>query len=124
MSYQTNINYIKIILTDSILSNIESHRNNLYEWILESHDIEEEFIDTFYRFFHNYMDDSIEDYIRLIGRSFNNIFIAYLDSHPTYSMNELKRFIRKYIELVLTTPGCWSEELKMNIEEFNSNQFD
>lgn len=124
MSYKTNINYIKIFLTDTILSKIESHRNNLYEWIIESNDIEEEFTDTFYRFFHDYMDDSIEDYIRLMGISFNNMFLAYLDSHPTYNMNELKRFIRKYIELLLTTPGCWSEELKMNIEEFNSNQFD
>ena len=124
MSYQTNINYIKIILTDSILTNIESHRNNLYEWVLDSDIVEQVFLDTFYRFFYNYMDDSIEDYIRLMATSFNNIFIAYLDSHTTYSISELKTFIRKYIELLLTTPGCWSEELKMNIEEFNSNQFD
>ena len=124
MSYQTNINYIKIILTDSILTNIESHRNNLYEWVLDSDIVEQLFLDTFYRFFYNYMDDSIEDYIRLMATSFNNIFIAYLDSHTTYSISELKTFIRKYIELLLTTPGCWSEELKMNIEEFNSNQFD
>ena len=124
MSYQTNINYIKIILTDSILTNIESHRNNLYEWVLDSDIVEQLFLDTFHRFFYNYMDDSIEDYIRLMATSFNNIFIAYLDSHTTYSISELKTFIRKYIELLLTTPGCWSEELKMNIEEFNSNQFD
>ena len=124
MSYQTNINYIKIYLTDTILTKIESHRNNLYEWVLDSDIVEQLFLDTFYRFFYNYMDDSIEDYIRLMATSFNNMFIAYLDSHPTYSISELKTFIRKYIELLLTTPGCWSDELKMNIEEFNSNQFD
>ena len=124
MSYQTNINYIKIILTDSILSKIELHRNNIYEWILDADDIEQEFVDAFYRFFYNYMDDSIEDYVRLMGTSFNNMFMAYLDSHNTYNIIQLKTFIRKYIELVLTTPGSWSEELKMNIEEFNSNLCD
>jgi hypothetical protein len=124
MSYQININYIKIILTDTILSKIESHRNNLYEWVLDLDNVEQIFLDTFYRFFYNYMDDSIEDYIRLMSTSFNNMFIAYLDSHPNFSINELKTFIRKYIELLLTTPGCWSDELKINIEEFNSNQFD
>jgi hypothetical protein len=124
MSYQTNINYIKIILTETILNKIELYRNNIYEWILDADNIEQEFVDAFYRFFYNYMDDSIEDYIRLMGTSFNNMFMAYLDSHPTYSMSELKTFIRKYIELVLTTPGVWSEELKMNIQDFNSNLCD
>jgi hypothetical protein len=124
MTYQININHIKKTITECMLNKLELYRHNLYEWIIESNDIDDIFIETFYQFFFHYMDDSIEDDIRLMSSSTTNMFIAYLDTHNDYDFDALKIFIKKYIELILTTEGCWSEELKMNIEEFNENRYD
>lgn len=124
MTYQNNINHIKKTITECMLNKLELYRHNLYEWILETNDINDIFIDTFYEFFFHFMDDSIEDDIRLMASTTTNMFIAYLDSHTDYDIDEIKVFIRKYIELILTTEACWSEELKMNIEEFKENIYD
>lgn len=124
MTYQNNINHIKKTITECMLNKLELYRHNLYEWILETNDINDIFIDTFYEFFFHFMDDSIEDDIRLMASTTTNMFIAYLDSHTDYDIDEIKVFIRKYIELILTTEACWSEELKMNIEEFKENFYD
>lgn len=124
MTYQNNINHIKKTITECMLNKLELYRHNLYEWILETNDINDIFIDTFYEFFFHFMDDSIEDDIRLMASTTTNMFIAYLDSHTDYDIDEIKVFIRKYIELILTTEACWSEELKMNIEEFKENVYD
>jgi len=112
------------MITDSILDKLELYRHNLYEWIIESNDIDDIFMETFNNFFFTYMDDSIEDDIRLMSSNTYNTFIAYVDSHNSYDIDTLKIFIKKYIELILTTGGSWSEELKMNIDEFNESQCD
>jgi len=124
MAYQINLNNVKRTITNSILNKLELYRHNLYEWIIETNDITDIFIDTFYQFFFHFMDDSIEDDLRLMSSNTTNMFIAYLDSHTEYDIDTIKIFIRKYIELILTTEGCWSEELKMNIEEYNENRYD
>jgi hypothetical protein len=124
MAYQINLNNVKRTITNSILNKLELYRHNLYEWIIETNDITDIFIDTFYQFFFHFMDDSIEDDLRLMSSNTTNMFIAYLDSHTEYDIDTIKIFIRKYIELILTTEGCWSEELKMNMEEFNESQYD
>jgi hypothetical protein len=124
MAYQINMNNVRRTITNCILNKIELYRHNLYEWILETNDITDIFIDTFYDFFFHFMDDSIEDDIRLLSSNTINMFIAYLDSHTEYDIDTIKIFIKKYLELILTTEGCWSEELKMNIEEYNENRYD
>ena len=124
MAYQININNVKRTITNSILNKLDTYRHNLYEWIIETNDINDIFIDTFDEFFFHYMDDSIEDYIRLMISSLINMLMAYLDSHNEYDIDTLKVFVKKYIELTLTTDGCWSEELKLNIEEYNEYRYD
>ena len=124
MTYQLNLNNVKKTITNSMLNKLELYRHNLYEWIIETNDIDDIFIDSFNEFFFYYMDDSIEDDLRLISSNTRNMFLAYLDSHISYDINALKIFIKKYIELILTTEACWSEELKLNIEDHNENKYD
>ena len=80
MTYQNNINHIKKTITECMLNKLELYRHNLYEWILETNDINDIFIDTFYEFFFHFMDDSIEDDIRLMASTTTNMFIAYLEN--------------------------------------------
>ena len=124
MAYQINMNHTKRTITESMINKLELYRHNLYEWIIESNDIDDIFIETFYRFFFNYMNDSVEDDIILLSGCVTSMIIAYLDSHIDYDMKDLQLLIKKYIELILTKEGSWSKELKMNIDEFNENQFD
>ena len=115
MAYQINMNHTKRTITESMINKLELYRHNLYEWIIESNDIDDIFIETFYRFFFNYMNDSVEDDIILLSGCVTSMIIAYLDSHIDYDMKDLQLLIKKYIELILTKEGSWSKELKMNI---------
>ena len=117
MTFAIQITHTINDIISKILPLIEQNYSHLDEWILETNEFEEIFKNSFNNFFYEFMDDSIEEHIENIGSNVQFLIIAYISSHSRYSLNQIKKFVKHYIELVLNKNSMWSQELKYNMEE-------
>jgi hypothetical protein len=124
MSYNIKINHTKNDVSNKIIACIEQNYNHLHEWLLETEEIEDIFKESFYHFFYEYMDDSIEEHINLMASNFHLIIIAYFASHNNILLNTLKRFIKISIDLMFQKNSIWSNGLKYNIDDALTNHAD
>lgn len=117
MTFAIKIVYTKNHILSKVLPLIEQNYSHLDEWVLETHEFEEIFKNSFTNFFYEFMDDSIEEHVENLGSNLQFLIIAYIGSHSNITLNQIKKFVKLYVELILNKDSMWSQELKYNMEE-------
>ena len=117
MSFLIKIRYTTNDIVSKVFNVIEQNFSHFDEWVLETNEFEEIFRSSFYEFFYEFIDDSIEEQIETIGTNIHFLIIAYIGTHSSITLTQIKKFVKLYIELIMQKDSLWSQELKYNMEE-------
>jgi len=117
MTFEIKIKHTKNSIISKVFNVVEQNFSHFNEWVLETRDFEEIFISSFNNFFYQYIDESIEEHIENLSSNLHFLILAYVGSHTNITLNQIKKFLKLYIELILNRDSILSQELKYNMEE-------
>ena len=101
MSFDIKIKQTKNSIISKVFNVIEQNFSHFNEWVLETHDFEEIFASSFNNFFYEFMDESVEEHIENLSSNLHFLILAYIGSHTNITINQIKKFLKLYIELIL-----------------------
>jgi hypothetical protein len=121
MTFDIKIKHTKNSIISKVFNVVEQNFSHFNEWVLETRDFEEIFTSSFNNFFYQYIDESIEEHIENLSSNLHFLILAYVGSHTNITLNQIKKFLKLYIELILNRDSILSQELKYNMEEEFTN---
>jgi hypothetical protein len=117
MTFLIKIKYTTNNIVAKVFNAIEQNFSHFDEWVLETQEFEEIFRTSFNDFFYEFMDELIEEHIEALGTNLHFLIIAYIGSHNSATLTQIKKFVKLYIELILQKDSIWSQGLKYNMED-------
>ena len=124
MTFNIKIKHTKNSIISKVFNVVEQNFSHFNEWVLETHDFEEIFTSSFNNFFYQFIDESIEEHIVNLSSNLHFLILAYVGSHTNITLNQIKKFLKLYIELILNRDSLLSQELKYNMEEEEFSNLD
>jgi hypothetical protein len=121
MTFEIKIKHTKNSIISKVFNVVEQNFSHFNEWVLETRDFEEIFTSSLNNFFYQYIDESIEEHIENLSSNLHFLILAYVGSHTNITLNQIKKFLKLYIELILNRDSILSQELKYNMEEEFTN---
>ena len=122
--FKIKIENTKKLLIQNLNDLIETNFSNLHSFLLETEEIEHIFVGIFVQQFFQFMDESIEEKLVFMGINLHLSLIAFTDSVPQLSLQQVKKYISLLVELLINKNSNWKDELRLNISEYVEYQMD